>query len=382
MRSEIMLKLRSVVYSFLIVAVFALPYLTYAKEVSVTDVKTDLVKAVVVSIDKTTTTNLGYVDVPSVSQTITAVLLSGDSNGKEFHLVQDNIILKVGDKFFVDQTLESDGTVLYSFSDIDRLNSIIFFLVLFIVILLIFGGWQGIRALVSLVGSLALIVYVLLPGILHGFSPILLSLGVSSVIIIVGSFVTHGFNKTTLSAVIGMTTTIMITGILASIAVHTTHLTGYSSEESVYLASNAHGTINLAGLLLGGILIGLLGVLYDIAIGQAISVEELIRANTAIDPKTLYQRASRIGKEHIGALVNTLAIAYVGVSLPLLLLFFNGANGSAIYTINMELFSTEIIRTLIGSIGLILAVPITTIITVMILTRTKKLPHTHGHSHT
>ena len=205
---------------------------------------------------------------------------------------------------------------------------------------------------------------------------------VAAVIIIIGSFITHGFNRTTLSAVVGMMATILITGILAGIAVHVTHLTGYTTDETVYLNSNAHGSINMAGLLLGGILIGLLGVLYDIAIGQAVSVEELLRANSAIERKVLYKRATRIGKEHIGALVNTLAIAYVGVSLPLLLLFYSGSGDPILFTINREIFATEIIRTLIGSIGLILAVPITTLITVYILMKAKKLPHsTHAHHH-
>jgi uncharacterized membrane protein len=129
-------------------------------------------------------------------------------------------------------------------------------------------------------------------------------------------------------------------------------------------------------------MVGLLGVLYDIAIGQAISAEELIRANNAIPKKTLYQRANRIGKEHIGALVNILAIAYVGVSLPRLLYFYSGNGDPILFTINRELFATEIIRTLVGSIGLILAVPITTLVTIFILKRVKVLPKSkHAHVH-
>ena len=116
-------------------------------------------------------------------------------------------------------------------------------------------------------------------------------------------------------------------------------------------------------------MIGLLGVLYDVAIGQAISVEELLRIAPHVPKKTIYNRAIRIGREHIGALVNTLAIAYVGASLPLLLLFSQSSTESIWITMNREIFATEIVRTMIGSIGLVLAVPITTVVSVWILTK-------------
>jgi uncharacterized membrane protein len=374
------IKSLSVVIVFLIIAIFSMAHFAYAKE-AITD-KTDTVRAVVVSIDKTEKSVLEFINVPQTIQTITARLLSGVNKGKEIVLKNDTLHLDVGDKFFAYHIVSQDYGEEYTVAEPDRLGVLLFFVILFIVILFIFGGLQGVRALASLIGSLALILYVLLPGILKGYSPILISLGVSSIIIVIGSFITHGFNKTTLSAVIGMTLTIILTGALASISVHTAHLTGYSSDESVYLNSNMGGTINMAGLLLGGILIGLLGVLYDIAIGQAVSVEELLRANNKMHKKTLYKRATRIGKEHIGALVNTLAIAYVGASLPLLLFFYSGNGDSIWFTINRELFASEIVRTIIGSIGLILAVPITTLVTVLILTKVKKLPESgHIHNH-
>ncbi len=199
-----------------------------------------------------------------------------------------------------------------------------------------------------------------------------MSLGVASLIIIVGSYVTHGFNMTTTSAVIGMIFTIIITGFLAYIAVHWARLSGFSNEEAVYLNLDTRGSIDFVGLLLGGILIGLLGVLYDVAIGQAISVEELHHIAPHIPRRKIFTRAIRIGREHIGALVNTLAIAYVGVSLPLLLLYVHSSSGPISQTINREIFATEIVRTMIGSIGLVIAVPITTIIAIFILMKKPK----------
>jgi uncharacterized membrane protein len=164
-----------------------------------------------------------------------------------------------------------------------------------------------------------------------------------------------------------MITTIIFTGLLAYAAVTFTRLSGYNSEEAVYLNFNTHGIVDFRGLLLGGIMIGLLGVLYDVAISQAIAVEELFHAGGAqLSRKMVYKRAIRMGREHIGALVNTLAIAYVGLSLPLLLLY-STSTASVHITLNQELFATEIIRTMIGSIGLILAVPITTLIAVFMI---------------
>jgi len=211
-------------------------------------------------------------------------------------------------------------------------------------------------------------VYILLPGILAGYSPILLSIGISSLIIIVGSYITHGFNKTTTAAVIGMIITICITGVLAYAAVHTTHLSGYSNEEAAYLNFQTPGTIDFVGLLLGGIMIGLLGILYDAAISQAVAIEEIAAAAAHYSRPKVYRRALRIGREHIGALINTLTIAYVGSSLPLLLLL-HFSNMPLSVDINQEIFSTEIVRTVIGSIGLVLAVPITSLVAVFMLVK-------------
>jgi uncharacterized membrane protein len=252
-----------------------------------------------------------------------------------------------------------DDVDVYNVTDPFRLPAVIFWVGLFVVLAVIFGGKQGIRGIISLIISIAAIVYVLLPGILHGYSPILLSMGVSTIIVLVSSYVTHGFNKTTTAAVLGMIVTIIITGVLAYAAVHTTQLSGYQNEEAAYLNFQTDGSIDFVGLLLGGIMIGLLGILYDAAIGQAVAIEELSAAAQNYSRPRIFKRALRIGREHIGALINTLAIAYVGASLPLLLLL-HFSNMPLSVDLNQEIFSTEIVRTVIGSIGLILAVPITT----------------------
>ena len=374
-----------IIWLAVIIAILSVAVFVYSRDIS--DPNGYVVDATVLSIEKTENNVTQYTDttgieddggINGVNQVIQAKIDSGSDTGKIVTFNNDYVSLKVGDNFFLNHIAgSSDKTETDSVNNPNRLPSLLFFLILFITVLFLFGGTQGIRGFVSLVGSFVLIVCILIPAILHGYSPIFISLGVASVIIIFGSFITHGFNRTTVSAVIGMICTIIFTGFLANIAVHMTSLTGYSTDESTYLNMETRGSINMAGVLLGGILIGLLGVLYDVAIGQAVSVEELLRANPSMQKTTLYARAIRIGREHIGALVNTLAIAYVGVSLPLLLYFSIGDNGPLMLNINQEIFATEIIRILIGSIGLIIAVPITTIITVFILTKSKTLPHSH-----
>lgn len=318
-----------------------------------------------------------------VVQELEVKILEGPLKGRMVDVENDISPLKVGDRVNLALSTDDMGNPQIDgigFAGVYRLPALGWLAALFVFLVLIFGGWPGIRGLASLIGSLALILFTLLPGLLHGWSPIGLSIGVSALIIVIGSYITHGFNRTTTAAVIGMILTISVVGVFALYVVHATRLSGMESEEALYLSAGVYGNnINLLGLLLGGILIGLLGILYDIAIGQAISVEELRRASPQMRTQELFKRAIRIGREHIGALVNTLAIAYVGASLPLLLLFYS-ENSSIWRTLNNEIFATEIVRILVGSIGLVIAAPITTLVAVTMLKNVVFLgtsPHPH-----
>jgi len=356
---------------FFLLALFLVvghPSITFAQGGEVVQDKITTVKARVLEVVEQQVKKVPGTEVESIYQTIQVRILDGEEEGKIVTIENDYLSLKDGEVFYLIHTTNSlDGRDYYSVSEPYRLPAVLFFVLLFVVLVFVFGGIQGVRGLLSLIGSLVLIMYVLLPGILHGYSPILVSLFVSALIIIVGSYVTHGFNKTTSAAVVGMIITVFFTGLLAHLAVHGTRLSGFGSEEAVYLNLDTRGSIDFVGLLLGGILIGLLGVLYDVAIGQAISVEELNHVAPHLPRRVIYKRAVRIGREHIGALVNTLAIAYVGVSLPLLLLYLKSSTEPIGLTLNREIFATEIVRTMIGSIGLVVAVPITTLVAVWFL---------------
>jgi len=346
--------------------------------------KQEIVQARVIEVVKEEKKDLPGTELIVPVQLIKVEILEGEKKGQKIEFENDYSQLEEGDKFYLRRTTKMEGTEYNSVADPYRLNVLFLLALFFIALTIVFGGIQGVRGLVSLLGSLLLIAYALLPAIFAGYSPLLVSILVSFVIIILGSYVTHGFNRTTSAAVLGMMATVLVTGLFGYFVMKAAKLSGYSSDEVAFLALNFRGNIDVVGLLFSGIMIGLLGVLYDAAIGQAIAVEELMRAGKHLTAKEVYFRALRIGREHIGALVDTLAIAYVGASLPLLLLFY-GSSVGILVNLNSEIIATEVVRTLIGSIGLILAVPTTTFLAVYILKDAKfdkdQISHHHHHSH-
>lgn len=347
----------------------SMPFIAYATPDGIT---TELAK--VISIQSEEQRPVPGTDVPGTFQTLRAGLLEGPAKGSIVTVQNDYLVLSVGEKFYalhtVDATVDIDA---YTVSEPYRVPQLLALIGLFILVTFFVGGRQGIRGLIALALSFFFIAYALLPGILANYSPFLVSLGVASLIIILGSYITHGFNKVTTSAVFGMISTLALTAILAQYSILLTHLSGFASDEAVYLNIDTAGKIDFAALLLGGILIGLLGVLYDAAIGQAVAVDELKEAAPTATRMEIFKRAMRIGREHIGALVNTLAIAYVGVALPLLLLFYSvNSDTSILTTLNREVFAGEIVRMVVSSIGIMLAVPVTSAIAVFMLVRRKK----------
>ncbi len=354
------------------VAAVVFPLFAFAQATLVPDATTTS-RAKVISVASATAEDVPDLAIKATSQTLDAEILDGPEAGKRVSVENDYVMLKPGNSFYITHTVNSlDGTDYYTMQDPSRMTALYILCALFILLVCIFGGKQGVRGLMSLAGSFVLIFFVLMPSIVHGFSPVLAAIGVSSLIIVIGSYVTHGFNRTTSAAVIGMIATVAVTGVLALVFVHAAKLTGFTSDESISLNWNTGGSINFVSLLLGGIMIGLLGVLYDMAIGQAIAVEELRNIGPHVPAATIWKRAVRIGREHIGALVNTLVIAYVGASLPLILLVYttvHGSTGAHEPIINQEIFATEIVRSLIGAIGIVLAMPVTTLVATFMLAK-------------
>jgi uncharacterized membrane protein len=343
----------------------------------------EIMKAKVVEVVSQEKKEVPGTDVQSVYQTIKAEILEGDKKGEVVTIENDYLVLEKGDKFFLRHSIDGmDGREMYSVRDVDRQGVILGFIILFAVVIIIFSGRQGVRSLISLAGSFFVILYVLVPSLLKGYPPVLTSIAIAAVILFLAIFLTHGFNRESTVAFTGTVMAVILTGVLAYLGVELASLSGFASDEAVYLNFNTRGTLDFAGLLLGGIMIGVLGVLDDIAITQAAVVSELYNSASHLSRKEIYMKAIRVGKEHVGALVNTLALAYTGASLPLLLLF-STSDSSMGSIINQEIFATEIIRTTVGSIGLILTVPITTLLAVYMLKgyKGKHHSHTHAHSH-
>lgn len=318
-------------------------------------------------------------DTKSIYKTVEVKFLEGPQKNKTVTFESDYPVINEGQKIYINYLVDIGGKERYAITNIDRQNQVYFFIGLFILAVILLGGKQGVRSLVSLSASFLAIFYILLPGLLHGWNPLVTSVVVASAILFFAIFFTHGFNRESLVAYGGTMLSVFLTSILAIIAVKTTYLSGFSADESVSLNFNTGGVLDFTGLLLGAIIIGVLGVLDDIAVTQAAIVSELYDSNKDISRMEVYKRAMRVGREHVGTLVNTLVLAYTGTALPLLLLF-KTQQFSFTTAINLEIFTTEIIRTIIGSIGLIITVPIVTLLAVYFL-KGHKSKHHHAHSH-
>lgn len=318
-------------------------------------------------------------DTEQLFQTIEAKILDGPQKGQIITIENDYLELDQGNKFYFNYNVYIDGTEAHAITNIDRRGSLLFLVILFVFAVIVFGGWQGVRSLFALAGSFFAIFYLLVPGLLNGWNPLLASFIVAAGILFAAIFFTHGFNKESAVAYGGTMISVLITTVFAIFAVNGADLSGFATDESVYLNFNTRGTLDFTALLLGAIIIGILGVLDDIAVTQAAVVTELFDSNADMSRKEVFRRALRIGREHVGALVNTLVLAYTGASLPLLLYFYISPASFGV-SVNSELFATEIVRTIVGSIGLILTVPIVTLLAVFYL-KGYKSPHNHSHSH-
>lgn len=317
------------------------------------------VAAEVIEIVKESDRLITGTDTTVVVQDVRAKLLAGERAGEVVRFDNDLVTLAAGDKIFVNRMETIGGEEYVSYADFERRPVLVVIAALFIVLLLVFAGWHGVRALLSLGGSIAAIFFVLVPALLAGVNPVLATVGIAGAVMAFVLFGTHGINPRSVIAFGGTFSAVVVTGLIAWGSAAAMRLTGFSSDASVYLNFATNGTMDLSGLLLGSIIIGILGVLDDVSITQASVVEQLKHANPALDFTDLYTRAIKVGKDHIGSLVNTLALAYVGVSLPLILLYAQ-TDSLVMQTLNQEVVAAELLRIIVGSIGLIMAVPATT----------------------
>ncbi|OIP82770.1 hypothetical protein AUK04_04185 [Candidatus Roizmanbacteria bacterium CG2_30_33_16] len=277
---------------------------------------------------------------------------------------------QIDDKVMVSMSKGMDGKINYYISDYMRRDSLIVLFFIFIAVTILIAKWRGLMSLVGMGISFLVIFSFILPKISSGSNPVEIAILGSLIIIPVSFFLSHGFNKKTFVAIAGTLVALIITGILSNIFVEAAHLTGFASEEAGFLQVVKQGAINMKGLLLAGIIIGVLGVLDDITISQSTIVFQLKEANNRLDIDELFKRAMNVGQDHISSMVNTLILVYTGAALPLLLLFINNPHPFT-EIVNTEIIADEIVRTLVGSIGLVLSVPITTFIATLVANRKK-----------
>lgn len=276
-------------------------------------------------------------------------------------LRNDTYAFSPGDEIFVTLGRDLNGVVSAYYLDYVRTNPLLILLGVFVAATILLGRWKGVGSLLSLAFTMLVITGYIIPHILAGEDPLRVSLIGSTILLGVTLYTTYGWNLKTHASVLSMIVALLLTGLLSIFFVSFTRLTGTGEENALFLIQFSQVTINLRGLLLGGMIIGSLGVLDDLVSSHSAAVFEIHDANPALSFHRVFEKSMRIGRDHVAATVNTLVLAYTGASLPLLLLFTLG-QGNYGFLLNAAFVAEEIVRTLVGSLGLIAAVPITTLI--------------------
>jgi len=290
---------------------------------------------------------------------------------------------RVGERVEIYFSPGPDGRVGYVVTDWVRRPALLLLVGLFAVVAFLVAGFKGLRAIASTGASLALVVGYVVPAILSGQDPVLVSfIGVGGILVLAIYFV-HGLSWSTTAALVGTFLAVCLTMALALLFTDVARLTGLGTEDAIFLIAAAP-QVALKGLLLAGLLIGALGALTDITIVQASVVRELAHTDPTLTTRQLYGRAMNVGRDHVGSLVNTLVLAYTGAGLSLLILLHVSGIDFA-RALNLELVANEVVHTLVGSIGLVLAVPITTLLAALMFRgdrlplRAGEIAHAHHH---
>jgi len=299
-----------------------------------------------------------------VKQSVEVKVLTGNHKGEKVFI--DNMLmgnpaydikLKKGDKVIL-HAEQSDGGVDFFIADKQRVGALYFLTGLFFALLLIIGRKKGLFSLVSILVTLGLIFWVLTPLILSGMNPILATVSICVLASVIAIYLVGGLNAKSSAAILGTVLSLVIAGILSVFSIKYASLTGFSSEESMFLFS-AHPSLNFVGVLASAMIIGALGAVMDIGMSISSTVNELFSSNSQMSVRELFTSGMNVGKDIIGTMANTLILAYLGGALSLVLL---SSNIDMQKFFNLNQVATEISAALIGSIAIVLCVPITAII--------------------
>jgi len=305
--------------------------------------------------------------VPMDYQKIRVKILNGDEKGNTVLIdhggpfaIEEYQKVKEGERVVIAKPTASAKADFYYVVDKYRTPQVLLVMLLFFAVAIFFGRKKGLTSLLGMLFSILVIFYFIIPRILSGSDPFLSALAGAAVILLVSLYVSHGFNRRTTIALVSTLGAFVLAIAIDLLFVYVTSLHGVGTEEAFYLQfGTAH--LNLRGLLLGGIIIGVLGVLDDVTTSQVAAIEEIHTADPLLSFRALYKKGLSVGREHIASLVNTLVLAYAGASFPLLLLATTQKAQPFWLIFNSNFIGEEIVRTLVGSTTLILAVPLTTL---------------------
>jgi uncharacterized membrane protein len=307
-------------------------------------------------------------DTTQTYQLLRVRLLDGEYAGVPFdidygrrQIHPEGVRFDVGDVILVSISQGPNGVVNAYFADSVRTPALGWLALAFALAIVVTGKWKGFRSLLAMGFSLFVIIGYIIPHILTGEDPVRVSIIGSAILLTVTLYLTYGWTLKTHTSTLSMILVLVLTGTLAWFAIQLARLNGTGDEEAMFLMQMSQVTINLRGLMLGGMIIGALGVLDDLVTTQSSAVFELHAADESLGFRDLVSRAMRIGQDHVAATVNTLVLAYAGASLPTLLMFTLN-RGNYLTLLNFEFIAVEVVRTLVGSLGLIAAVPLTTVI--------------------
>lgn len=308
-------------------------------------------------------------------QDVTIEITSGKYKGDileiENHLSDNeayNIEVESGDRVVVMIEEYGDGYDAY-ISDYLRSNYLLYLTIFAIALVLLIGRLKGLKSIISLGLTIVAVVYILLPQILKGANPVPISIMISIGVTIITIFLVGGINSKGLSAILGTISGVVIAGIISYVVGKSAHLTGLSAEEATMLIYIPQGIeFDFKNLLFAGIILGSLGAVMDVGMSISSSIEEVYKANDSLTAKELFESGMNVGRDIMGTMINTLILAYTGTSIPILLVFM-AYETSMTKIVNLDIIATEVVRSLSGSIGLILTIPITAIISSILIKR-------------
>lgn len=327
-----------------------------------------IIRAKVLGIQEVEETGSYFDASPAKRNIVSVKLLTGPFKGQELQVSHVeinhpgyNIAVNQGDEVVLYVETEGDSISEAYITDHARDKTALYLAILFLLLLILVGGLKGLKAAIALSITGGGIFFILLPMLLKGHNPILLTVVLSAVVTTLTLVILGGISVKTFAAIVGTTGGVMVAGLLAYVFGTAAKLTGFSSEEMhmlLYIPQNI--SFDYQGILFAGMIIGALGAVMDVAMSVASAIEEIKRVNPLLRAGSLIRSGMNVGRDTMGTMANTLILAYTGGAIPLLLVFL-AYDTPFLKIINLDLIATEVISALVGSVGLVLAIPITSI---------------------